>query len=105
VYFRLNQLSGLLLGAFTLVAMPAWADNGADAEAPVAEETSMARFQSTYIWQKKKAFQAAYSGPNSLIPQAERSYTLTFDAYLGFKPWKDGEVYFVPEINQGLKPR
>jgi len=102
VYFRLNQLSGLLLGAISMITMPAWADSGADAEAPAAEETSMLRFQSTYIWQKKNAFNAAYSGPNSLSSQAERSYTLTFDAYLGFKPWQDGEVYFVPEINQGL---
>src|SRR5450830_1026383 len=102
VYFRLNQLSGLLLGAISMITMPAWADSGADAEAPAAEETSMLRFQSTYIWQKKNSFNAAYSGPNSLSSQAERSYTLTFDAYLGFKPWQGGELYFVPEITQGL---
>lgn len=98
----LNPLSGLLLSTLSLLAMPALANTGVDADAPAAEESSMLRFQSTYIWQKKQAFQAAYSGLNSLRPQAERSYTLTFDAYLGFKPWKDGEVYFVPEITQGL---
>src|SRR5450830_1193751 len=89
-------------GAISMITMPAWADSGADAEAPAAEETSMLRFQSTYIWQKKNSFNAAYSGPNSLSSQAERSYTLTFDAYLGFKPWQGGELYFVPEITQGL---
>lgn len=74
----------------------------AEEAAPVSDtESAMARFQTTYIWQKKPGFSAAYTGQNSLLPQAERSYTLTFDAYLGFRPWQNGELYFVPEITQG----
>jgi high affinity Mn2+ porin len=38
-----------------------------------------------------------YSGPNSLRAESERSYTWTFTAYLGFRPWQNGELYFNPE--------
>ncbi|MDD0815035.1 carbohydrate porin [Curvibacter sp. HBC28] len=77
--------------------------SAADESAGAADtEQAMARFQSTYIWQKKSNFSAAYSGPNSLIPRSERSYTLTFDGYFGFRPWQNAELYFVPEITQGL---
>lgn len=75
---------------------------GAWASEPDGEESGMARFQTTYIWQKKPSFSAAYSGVNSLDPAAERSYTFTTTAYLGYRPWQDGEVYFVPELTQGV---
>lgn len=61
-----------------------------------------ARFQTTYIWQKKPSFHAAYSGQNSLAADAEKSYTATATAYLGFRPWQGGELYFNPEMTQGV---
>jgi len=66
------------------------------------EESWDAKFQTTYLWQKKPGFSAAYSGPNSLFPEAEISYTFTTTAYLGFRPWKNGEIYLDPEITQGV---
>jgi len=70
---------------------------------PFAEsENWTARFQTTYIWQKKPGFDAAYSGQNSLLASPEKSYTFTTTAYLGFKPWNGGELYFNPEITQGV---
>ena len=39
-----------------------------------------AKFQATYIWQAKPGFNAAYSGANSLIPDAEKSYSFTSTA-------------------------
>jgi len=42
-----------------------------------------ARFQSTYVWQSKRPFSAAYSGPNSLLPAYEKSYSFTATGFLG----------------------
>lgn len=65
------------------------------------EETT-ARMQLTYNWQRHPAYQAAYTGPNSLIPGHETMYTFTADAFLGFRPWQNGELYLTPEISQGV---
>ena len=65
-------------------------------------EDTTARLQATYNWQRHPAYPAAYSGPNSLNSNAETMYTFSVDAFLGFRPWKDGEVYFTPEVFQGV---
>lgn len=75
-------------------------------QAPAADETTGlasfdARLQSTYIWQYKPGFNAAYSGDNSLAPGREYSTTFSVTAYMGFRPWAGGEVYFNPEGTQG----
>src|SRR6267143_3533495 len=67
----------------------------------VPEETS-AKFQATYVWQRKGLFAAAYSGPHSLSPEREKSYSLTATAALGARTWRGGEVYFDPEVAQGV---
>jgi hypothetical protein len=66
------------------------------------EETRNAHFQSTYVWQSKQPFAAAYSGPNSLRPEREKSYTFSATAYLGVRLWSGGELYFNPEAIQGV---
>lgn len=66
------------------------------------EENWDAKFQTTYNWQKHPAFSAAYSGPNSIITSAEEMYTFSATAFLGFRPWKDGEIYFNPEVVEGV---
>jgi hypothetical protein len=76
------------------------ADTGHTQEAQ--EETNAAKFQATYVWQDKRPFAAAYSGPNSLRPEKERSYTFSATAYLGVRPWSGGELYFEPEAIQGV---
>ena len=67
----------------------------------VPEETS-AKFQATYVWQRKDPFTAAYSGLHSLSPERERSYSFTATAALGARTWKGGELYFDPEVTQGV---
>ena len=47
------------------------------AEPVVEGENWTARFQTTYIWQRKPGFDAAYSGQNSLLANREKSYTFT----------------------------
>lgn len=71
------------------------------AEAPETEDWN-AKFQATYVWQDKQSFSAAYSGPNSLTTDKERSYSFTATAALGFRPWAGGEFYFNPEAAQGV---
>lgn len=56
--------------------------------------------QSTYIFQHKDAFNAAYTGSNSLLPTPERSYTFTATALLGARLWQGGEFYITPELYQ-----
>ena len=71
------------------------------AEEP-GEERWNAYGQFTYIWHQKESFPAAYTNlngsTNSLVPDRERSYTSTATAFLGLKPWKDAELYAVPEV-------
>jgi len=66
-----------------------------------AEENWQAKGQATYVWQKTPGFPANYSGPNSLSAKHERGYTFTSTAYLGVRPWKNGELYLNVEIGQG----
>ncbi|BBP04254.1 hypothetical protein TPL01_20540 [Sulfuriferula plumbiphila] len=66
------------------------------------EESWNAKFQTTYIWQGKAPFNAAYSGPDSLSPERAKSYSFTGTAFLGMRPWAGGELYFNPEVAQGV---
>jgi high affinity Mn2+ porin len=66
------------------------------------EEAYGAKFQTTYVWQRKYPFGAAYTGTNSLIPDIEKSYSFTATAALGARTWKGGEVYVDPEVAQGV---
>lgn len=65
-------------------------------------EDTTARFQTTYNWQRHPAFPAAYSGANSLTTGADKMYTFTTTAFLGFRPWRGGEIYLNPEVSQGV---
>ena len=96
-----NHFLGLLL--IVLTVGWAFADDSAPAPADVAKPVEFqpydCRFQSTYIWQRHRAFGAAYSGPNSLHTESEpRSYTLTATAFMGVRAWPGGEVYVNPEV-------
>lgn len=68
----------------------------------VEQENWNAKFQSTYIWQRKPAFSAPYSGAMSLRPERERSYSLTATASFGYRPWAGGEAHLDLEGAQGI---
>jgi hypothetical protein len=74
------------------------AEQTADTEA----ENWNAKFQTTFNGQRHPAYQAAYNGPNSLTPAHEQMYTFSTTAFLGVRPWQDGEMYFNPEVVQGV---
>ncbi len=61
-----------------------------------------AKFQTTYVWQSKRPFSAAYSGPNSLLPNYEKSYSFTATGFLGARLWEGAELYLNPELVQGV---
>lgn len=95
----------LALSFATCVALLLALTVRADAVAPVvngAGTTWLAKFQSTYVWQKKPAFDAAYTGPNSLSPAAEKSYSFSATGFLGWRPRNGTELYWNPEVVQGV---
>ena len=92
----MKKLHFLLLATYLVLSFDSYADESIDFE------DTTARFQATYIWQRKASFdQPRPDGTNSLTASLARSYTATKTAYLGFRPWNGGEFYFNPEITQG----
>lgn len=85
----------------TLAAgIAAAAAHAAAAESAVdAEEDARWGFhaQATYVRQEKPFFSAAYSGPNSLLPQRERFYSFTTTADLGLRLWEGAQMHVNPE--------
>ncbi|NOT17757.1 MAG: carbohydrate porin [Sulfuriferula sp.] len=90
-FLRFPVRALILLGGIT--SMSSYADD---------TEAYNAKFQSTYVWQFKDAFPAAYTGANSLSTAHEKSYSFTATAAFGFRPWTGGEIYFNPELSQGV---
>lgn len=72
---------------------------------PVTAKEQSSRFafhgQTTYIWQRKPAFSAPYSGENSLTAQREKSYSWSLTLDLGVRLWQGAEFHFNPEVTQG----
>jgi len=66
------------------------------------QEQWNAKFQATYVWQRKAAFDAPYSGTNSLAAARQKSYSFTASAAFGVRPWSGAELYFNPEVAQGI---
>jgi len=95
-HFSLHRLAALAMSS--LAAVGVWAQ-----QTPATEtEDTTARYQLTYNWQHHNAFNAHYSGANSLSTQSERMYTFSTTAHWGFRPWQDGELYFNPEVASGV---
>jgi high affinity Mn2+ porin len=72
----------------------------AEPEKNIPEERWNAKFQQTYIWQDKPAFNAPYTGANSLRTAQEEGRSSTVTAFFGYRPWQGGELYFDPEMSQ-----
>jgi high affinity Mn2+ porin len=58
-------------------------------------------FQTTYIYQYKPAFNAPYSGQNSLSSATDKENSVTATLFAGIRLWKGGELYINPEIAGG----
>jgi hypothetical protein len=90
-------IGALLLGLVVPVSTAA----SAEGIAPLKLGPVEVYGQATYIYQRKSAFSAAYTGENSLTPLAARSYSLTGTLFLGAKLTDTLEAYFNPEVAQG----
>jgi high affinity Mn2+ porin len=68
----------------------------------IDDESWNAYGQFTYISSWKLPFYAPYTNANgssnSLVPDAERSFTGSFTLFFGLRLWPGGEAYFVPEV-------
>ena len=53
--------------------------------------------QSTFVWQRKSAFDAPYTGPQSLRTAKEYSHSWSATAFLGVRLWEGAEFYLNPE--------
>ncbi|WP_295855564.1 carbohydrate porin [uncultured Xylophilus sp.] len=84
------------------LAAPVVAQQAPDPLPPPEPERFGIHAQATYIRQQKHAFQAPYSGVNSLSPERERSYSFTSTAFLGLRLAPETELYFNPEVVQGV---
>lgn len=93
--------SSIALAAPLVLAMPPCAHAADMPDVSTSAETWNAHFQSTYVWQAKPAFDAAYSGPESLLPQRETGYSFSATAAFGWRAWDGGALYFDPEVVQG----
>ncbi len=58
--------------------------------------------QTTVIAQGYPAFRSPYQGANSLPGIAQGRETWTAGAFLGWRLWDGGELYFAPELAQGF---
>jgi high affinity Mn2+ porin len=65
------------------------------------EERVGLHFQATVATQAHPSFSAAYSGRNSMSPDAESATSVVMDLFAGLRLWSGAEVYFQPELAGG----
>jgi high affinity Mn2+ porin len=58
--------------------------------------------QTTFIEQAYPGFHSPYQGQNSLPGGGEGRETWTSTAFIGWRLWEGGELYFNPELGQGF---
>ena len=104
---RLSRLAAVFILLGSTLADPATA--AADpSTADVASVDTIAnqRFaihgQATFVTQGNFAFRAPYDGPNSLDGNGDLRETFDVTAYFGASPWRGGELWANPEIDQGF---
>ncbi|MGA9214509.1 MAG: carbohydrate porin [Methylocella sp.] len=74
---------------------------GSGEATPAAEQYSF-HGQVTWVPQGYPGFRAAYSGPESLPPQAHAAEDFVTDAFLGVGLWQGAAIYLNPEIDEGF---
>jgi len=84
--------------ALCAAALPLAAQDPAPAPAP---ERWNLYWQATSIGQYHGSFHSPYSGPFSLLAHPEAEASLTTTLFLGWRPFRDTQVYFDPEIAGG----
>ena len=73
---------------------------GAQDPAPASERWNL-YYQATSIGQYHGSFPSPYSGPFSLLAHPEAEASLTTTLFFGWRPFRDTQFYFDPEIAGG----
>lgn len=85
--------------AVILVPLTASADDDDQSTAP---EDFAIHGQATVTDQGNLAFRSPYAGPQSLPAKAEGRETADVTAFIGLRPWANGEIWINPEFDQGF---
>ena len=98
------KISMLTLGLnYRLSDLPSWASPAWTERASVPESNNWnIHGQTTFIEQAYPRFRSPYEGPNSLPGGGQGRETWTSTAFIGWRLWEGGELYFNPELNQGF---
>ncbi len=88
--------SALLASALVCIARPARADD----IVPLPDWIAV-HGQGTFTLQGTPGFASPYAGTNSLTPH-QRKETIDATLFLGVQPWKGGELWVNPEVDQGF---
>lgn len=92
---------GRRIGPLALALAGLFATATVCAETPDYEDAT-AKYQITYNWQKHDSFASPYASAYSLSGKSERMYTFSATAHWGKRLWEGGEIYFNPEVTQGV---
>ena len=88
----------------TSASEPVATPDQAEKERNITENWN-AHVQGTFIYQYKPAFNALYSGANSLSSSVENfTYSYSFTGFFGARLWQGGEFYLNPEISSSIPP-
>lgn len=89
----------ILKVAALFIAGAAFAEEPASME---ANQASAIQWQFTNVTQKHPSFRSPYEGGNSLKARESAQETSDLTLYAGIRPWKGGELWINPEIDQGF---
>jgi high affinity Mn2+ porin len=92
----------LLALAAAAIAVPAAAQTASDKpNMPALPDWLAIHGQATFTLQGTPDFPSPYTGPNSLTPEQARE-TIDATLYVGVQPWRGGELWVNPEVDQGF---
>jgi len=94
---RLRLSVSLLATVILASGAPAYADDGNFG----LPDWLAVHGQGTFTLQGTPGFPSPYSGTNSLTPH-QRKETIDATLYAGIRPWKGGELWVNPEVDQGF---
>jgi high affinity Mn2+ porin len=93
--------ASIILLAGLALALPSEAQDAASAGSPGDLEKWNLYYQATSIGQYHPRFESRYSGPLSLLAHPEAEVSITSTLFFGYRPAKNTQFYFNPEIAGG----
>ncbi|MBO9581869.1 MAG: carbohydrate porin [Sphingobium sp.] len=85
----------------SICALAMWGGAPTQAQEAATSPDIAIHGQATFVLQGTPAFASPYVGPNSLAPDQVKE-TIDVTLYAGVRPWRGGEFWINPEIDQGF---